>query len=178
MAAEKCTATAKSTGNRCTRPVVPGATVCRFHGGAATQVRVAGHLRLAEAEAQKILARMDVQAVDDPLGELAKLAGQVLAWRDVCADMVNELKSVRYGTENGEQLRAEVALFERALDRCASVLVAIAKLNIDDRLARISEQQAEVVVRAVDAALAAAGLTGEKAAEARRVAARELRGAA
>lgn len=36
------------TGERCKYPPVPGATVCRFHGGNAPQVRRKAALRLAE----------------------------------------------------------------------------------------------------------------------------------
>lgn len=178
MAAEQCTATAKSTGQRCGRPVVPGATVCRFHGGKAKQVQQAARLRLVEQDVRAGLARLDVPVVEDPFSELAKLAGQVVAWKDALAEKVNQLTDqLRYEAHGAgtEQLRAEVALFERALDRCAAVLGMIVKLNLEDRLARISEKQADAVVRAVDAAIAAAGITGPAAATARQVAARELR---
>jgi len=36
--ADRCTATASSTGERCKQPAIPGGNVCRFHGGAAPQV--------------------------------------------------------------------------------------------------------------------------------------------
>jgi hypothetical protein len=178
--ATQCSATAKSTGQRCERPVVPGAKVCRFHGGQARQVKAAGALRLAEEEARKGLARLDVSPVEDPFTALSELAGQVVAWKDQLAAKVNDLTTIRYEAMGAgtEQLRAEVALFERALDRCASVLGLIAKLNIDERMARISEKQAEALLRALSAGLAHAGVTGHRAAEARAVAARELRSAA
>ena len=41
-----CTAHAKSTGKRCTRPAIAGGTVCRFHGGSAPQVIAAARMRL------------------------------------------------------------------------------------------------------------------------------------
>lgn len=43
-----CRATSKSTGKRCARRPVPGATVCRIHGGAAPQVQRKATLRLLE----------------------------------------------------------------------------------------------------------------------------------
>jgi hypothetical protein len=118
--------------------------------------------RELDGEFRRALARLDVEPVDDRLRELAKLAGQVLAWRDELAARVNALTSLRYtaGESRTEQLRAEVALFERALDRCAALLGLMARLGIDTRLARISERQADAVVRAADAAIAAAGVTG------------------
>lgn len=169
----------KSNGEPCGSWPLRGALVCRKHGGAAPQVQAKAKLRLAEQEIRAGLAKLDVQAVDDPLTELSKLAGQVVAWKDALAAKVNELTALRYEAMGAgtEQLRAEVALWERALDRCAAVLGLIAKLDIDSRLAAISERQADAVVRAVDAAIAAAGITGPAAVQARQVAARELRSA-
>lgn len=42
----QCTARAKSTGVRCARSAIAGATICRVHGGAAPQVRAAARARL------------------------------------------------------------------------------------------------------------------------------------
>lgn len=57
--AHRCTAKAKSTGKSCTRPAIPGGVVCRYHGGAAPQVR------------QKAAARL-AALVDPAIGVLAK----------------------------------------------------------------------------------------------------------
>ena len=43
---DRCTATAKSTGERCKQPAVPGSNVCRFHGGNAKQVQDKAQERL------------------------------------------------------------------------------------------------------------------------------------
>ena len=43
--ASQCTAI-KTTGNRCTRPAIPGGSVCRYHGGAAPQVKAGAAARL------------------------------------------------------------------------------------------------------------------------------------
>ena len=45
----RCTAKAKSTGDRCKQPPIPGGTVCRTHGGSAPRVRAAGARRVFEA---------------------------------------------------------------------------------------------------------------------------------
>jgi hypothetical protein len=148
-----------------------GAGNCANHGGCTRSGRMAAVREQARAE----LAALDVDPVGDPLTQLALLAGQVLAWRDSMADRVNDLGSLRYGTEGGEQLRAEVALWERALDRAERVLVAMARLNIDERLARITEAQVDLVEKAVTAALASEGLDPEAQDRARRVVGRHLR---
>jgi hypothetical protein len=177
-------------GEPCGNYPIRGATVCRSHGGSAPQVRAAAAERVVEQQVRRSLARLDVPAIEDPFTELGKLAGQVVSWKDQLAALVNRLVEdapcEACGAEGGrlryesfatgaEQLRSEVSLFERAMDRCASVLGLMAKLNIDERMARISERQAAAVIRAIDVALATAGVTGEPAQQARLAAARELR---
>lgn len=133
-----------------------GADKCRMHIG-----KRAAAARL-EAEAADALARLDLPPVEDPLSELAKVCAQVLGWKDRLAEKVNTLSSLRYeGEGSGEQLRAEVALWERALDRCERFLTAMARLNIDERLAKISEARAEVIISVFTAALERAGIDGE-----------------
>lgn len=56
----RCTAHARSTGERCGNRPIPGGTVCRFHGGAAPAVRRRAKLRLAEL-------------VDPAIGTLARV---------------------------------------------------------------------------------------------------------
>lgn len=165
----------------CTRPAGwgtdhPGIGHCKLHGGSTGTHTTQAVRRRAEAEARAVLAELGVPAVDDPLAALLKLAGQVLAWQEATATLVNGLEEVRYeGVSGAEQLRAEVALYERAMDRAVAVLAAIARLNIEERLARVTERQADAVIDAIDTALAAAGVTGQDAARAKQVAARHLR---
>jgi predicted Kef-type K+ transport protein len=142
-------------------------------------VRAKAAANVTEDKARAVLARLDVQPVADPLEQLALLAGQVLAWRDVMADQVNALTSIRYEAigENGsgEQLRAEVALFERALDRCERVLVNIARLDLGAKMARISEAHMVLMERALAAALAESDMDLDAADRARHAFARHLR---
>lgn len=166
----------------CTQPAGwgtnhPGIGHCKLHGGSTTTHTTQAVRRRAETEARSVLAELGVSAVEDPLAALLKLAGQVLAWQEATARLVNGLEDeVRYeGVSGAEQLRAEVALYERAMDRAVAVLAAIARLNIEERLARVTERQADAVIEAIDAALAAAGVTGQDAARARQAAARHLR---
>ena len=44
--AGKCTAKSKTSGKRCAQPAIPGGRVCRYHGGAAPQVKQAAMARL------------------------------------------------------------------------------------------------------------------------------------
>lgn len=152
MTRPKCSGQ-RSDGQPCGNYPIKGGTVCGYHGGKAPQVRAKARERQAEEQAKKELARLDVPPVDDPLSELARITGQVIAWKDAIAVKVNELTSLRYSTETGEQLRAEVGLLERAFDRCEKFLTAMARLNIDERLAAISEQRAEMIMSVLTAAL-------------------------
>ena len=115
--------------------------------------------------------------MQNPLTELSKLAGEVVAFKNIVGAMVNRLNGqIRYEDARGaEQLRSEVALLERAYDRCAQVLGLMAKLKLDERLAAVSEETAAMLVRAVDAGLAAAGVTGDAREPARKAVAREMR---
>lgn len=148
---------------------------CRKHLGNSPTVAKAAERERLEHEVRAELARLDVQPVDDPLRELQQLAGQVLAWKDAIGRLVNDLESIRYEGEFGEQLRSEVALFERAMDRCERVLVAMARLNIDERLVKISEAQGHLVVEVMQAALAELGLDRATQDAIRPVIARHLR---
>lgn len=154
----------------------PGIGRCKLHGGATPQQKAGAARTRAEAETRAVLADLDVHPVADPLQALLELAGQTLAWQAATASLVNQLDGIRYAGQNGaEQLRAEVGLYERAMDRASSVLSAIARLNIEDRVARISERQADVITGAVVAGLTAAGLTGDQLVTAQRAAAQHLR---
>lgn len=153
--------------------------MCKAHGAGAPQVRAAAAARAAEAEMRTAFGRLGEHStpVDDPFTALSEVAGEVVAWKAFCAGRIAELEEVRTLDAKGtEQVHALIGLFERALDRCVSTLATIAKLDIDARLARISERQADTVVRAVDAALAVAGVTDtERVAAAKAVVGRELR---
>ena len=153
---------------QCHGTPVKGAERCRMHLGKRAQPVIA-EAKLNE-QAQAELARLDVPPVIDPLWELSKLAGQAVAWKDSMAGRVNELRSMRYESASGlEQLRSEIALWERALDRCVATLTAMAKLDIDARLVGIREQTADMLLNALEAALRSTGLDLEHRNAARQV---------
>jgi hypothetical protein len=132
--------------------------------------------RVAEQDAMKLLRAMDITPVADPLTALEGLGGEVVAWKEILAGKVSELRGdYRYRHQTGEQLRAEVLLFERAMDRCVSTLAAISKLNIDERLARVREREADQLERAMNTALLKMGLTDDQQREGRRIISTEIR---
>lgn len=172
-----CKGKSKQTGLPCEKFAIRGGTVCYYHGGRAPQVRAKAAERVVEEEVRQTLASLNVNPIDDPLTEMSRLAGQVVAFKDAIAVMVNNLEDrIRYEDVKGsEQLRSEVAVWERALDRCNTVLSSMARLKIDERLAAISEKQAAIVIAAIDAALDAVDVPREQRPAARKAAARHLR---
>lgn len=63
MSENRCTATAKSTGERCQRPAIKGGTVCYQHGGGAPQVQKKAQERL-DRMADEVTADMQSMAED------------------------------------------------------------------------------------------------------------------
>lgn len=141
----------------------PGVGNCKNHGGCTPTGRVAA----LNEQAERLLYRLDAAPVADPLEALQRLAGRALALEQAIGEMVNNLRSVRYQTETGgEQLRAEVAVLERAMDRCGRLLVDIAKLNIEERLAKVTEIQVKLVTDALRGQLGEMGMSADAQREA------------
>ncbi|MGF6823289.1 glutamine synthetase adenylyltransferase [Microbacterium sp. ZKA21] len=76
--ARQCTAKAKSTGERCGNPVVPGATICRHHGGAAAQVQRRAGLRLMEVVDPAIATLVRVMVHSPNMSEQMRAADSLL----------------------------------------------------------------------------------------------------
>lgn len=145
----QCTATSKRSRERCRRAATPGSPVCKIHGSGSPQAKRKAVLRLVEDEALAMVSRMDVAPVADPLLELRKLAGRALAWEAVFDQKRLEIQEWRYQAGAGEQLRSEIAVVERAMDRCAHVLGMIVKLGLDERLVRLEEAKAALVEKLI-----------------------------
>jgi hypothetical protein len=157
-----------------------GAGRCKLHGGNTGGQKIKAAKIKADREVRTVLAELNVEPVDNPLTALSQLAGQVVAWQTAISALVNRLgDEVRYeGATGAEQLRAEVAMYERAMDRTNTVLATIARLDIDGRLARIEEEKARMMMDAVQAGLDAIGITTEQASKVKQVMARKLRAVA
>lgn len=152
----------KRPGEKCGRFPLKNQKRCKLHGGASPQAKRKAAEREAERKIQKTLGELEVTPVKDPLTALSELAGEIVAWKDNLALHVGELKSYGYAGEHGEQIKAAVQLYERAMDRAVTVLDKIARLDIDSRLAAIDERRVDLLERAIDAALNALDLTPEQ----------------
>lgn len=180
----------QQAGAQCKGHKVTGLEVCVKHGGGTGASRAVSQAYTAEKSVKRIAAaattrriRMVMgsfpsERIENPLRELQELAGEMKAWKQAMAERVADLleqEKLRYGTDGGEAIRGEILLYERAMERLATVLATIAKLNIDERLVKIAEAQKDMILGAIEAALAKAGVTGPAAVEAKVEAARHLR---
>ncbi|MFE5369232.1 hypothetical protein [Streptomyces mirabilis] len=170
----RCQGTAHTTGERCKRRSIPGGAVCKLHGGATPNARRAAAERLATARARTYVGKLKIEATEDPIAELQKIAGESVAIKDYLRTQVETLTSIRYRAET-EQTRAELTCYLAALRDCTSVLTSLARLNLDERAVRIKESQANMIKTAVDRALREGGVEGESLERARQAVGRHLR---
>ena len=141
-------------GGACRYPAMMGQRRCRKHGGSTPRGLAAGARRLAEQKATKSLSREGIEPIGDPVELLRGLASEALALKDHFASRLRALEALRYEGNTGEQLRSEVSLFERALDRSQKFLHDLAKLGLDERQVRVSEAQVVLVAAALQQVLA------------------------
>jgi hypothetical protein len=178
----KCGAKKRQGSGVCGRPAGwgtdhPGTGHCKLHGGATRNQVVAAERVRVEREARQLLAELgEARPVTDPAAELQRVAGEIVAMKDAAARIVQGLSSMRYvGATGAEQLRAEVAVYERALDRAARVLADMVKLGLEARQVNLAEAQGALVAQAIRAILGELGLTPEQQARVPEVVPRHLR---
>lgn len=175
-----CGANKRQGEGTCAKPAgwgtpTPGTGRCRLHGGNTPTQAAAALRQVAMGEAREAVRKLGFSPVGDPLTALQGVAGELVAVKDWLRGEAERLERIRYEGGSGEQIRGELLAYQAALRDTVNVLTALAKLNIDERLATITEKQAERVIKAVNAALDEAGVGGEVAAGARKAAARVLR---
>jgi hypothetical protein len=129
-----------------------------MHGGKTPRSQAKAARTAVEREAREALAGFSVAPVTNPLQALAEHAAIVIELRDYLRDQVDRLESLRYQAGAGEQIRAELSAYQAALRDTTNVLAAFARLNIDQRLAAITEAQISMVLEAIEAALNAAAV--------------------
>jgi hypothetical protein len=149
-----------------------GATVCRRHGGSAPQVKKAAERRQAVVKAQVTAASWVKGPVQNPLEEFPKLVGRVLGFTEFLETQVELLDEKitisgfdKFDTEY-EQVKAVVDLYTRLLSESRRVLADYARLQIDDRLAAITQAQADLVKRVIEGLLDDLELSQEQRARA------------
>lgn len=167
----RCTARSTQSGEQCRNRPVRGATVCSTHGGSAPQVRQKAAERVLEQQVAREIGKQGWEPVTDPIGAYADNAGEVLAFKDRLRERVETLDdwtlriaAMGFGGDEGdgddgkqlmamgEQVRAYVAAYERALDRAERTLARMISLGLD---AKAIELRAELFRQAAGDRLAA-----------------------
>lgn len=195
--ADQCTAKAKSTGQRCGKPAIPGGTVCRIHGGATPVIKAAGQRRLAELQAQadvtKFGARRDIHPAEALLELVHWTAGEVDYWRARVALVEAETdgEALAWGktshrkgsgpegpidvTTHEAKPNVAYAMLERASDRLAQYAAAALKAGVEERRVQLAERQGALVADVIRRVLADLQLTSEQEALVGEVVPRHLR---
>ena len=151
-----------------------------MHGGSAPQARAAAAARLRvqkiEADANADLAHIGLEPVDDPLGELSRLAGASSALMEALGKRVNALQELsEYDAKNSPTIRAEVQMYERAMDRTHRLLDSLVKHGYAERQIQIQESEAMLVAGVLRRVIAALGLTSDQQKQAQSLLAAEFR---
>ena len=161
---------------------------CKVHGANAGSViskRAAANViegevmdRFKEIVAETSPDRLiNPPALADPLGELLMVCAEMKVLKNILRDRVSTIDAANWGSLSRAeevQVRAEVILYERALERLAACLINIIKLGIEDRLATIEKKQVQQIEQALVLALEASGSDLDGQARARKVLIREL----
>lgn len=161
----RCTAHNKA-GAQCGNPAVPGALVCKNHGGAAPQVMAAGQRRLALAEAQLAAETfgllIDITPEQALLDEVQRCAGMLAFYQarveeqaDVGFDTLvwGHTKSKIGGDDGGDTYEAArsiwLQLFNEERDRLTKVCAAAIRAGIEERRVKLAEQQGMLVAAVI-----------------------------
>jgi hypothetical protein len=138
-----------------------GLTVCRMHGanGAA---KAAAAVRETERKAILAIRREGVEPVGDPVELLLSLTAEAAEWQRQLREIVAGLSLIRYEDAKGaEQLRSEIALYERALDRTQKFATDLAKLGLEERRTRLDERYGAQIAQVIRGCLIALGVDPE-----------------
>ena len=156
-------------GPRCRSWVKPGELVCKRHGGSVPNVRTQAELRKNEIQVRmrlrKRLSKDGLKPLEDVYAELENNAAEAQAFKEICQERLNAItgeEGWRYKSTAGEQLRAEVALYERAMERANKFLVDYVKLGIADRRVKVAEAQALILVGVIQNILNRLDLTRDQ----------------
>ena len=166
----------KRDGSACGNYALKGGMVCAYHGGRAPQVRARANQLSQIEEATMAVRRFGWEPSANPFADMKSIVGEVIAVKDWLRAKVERLETIEGYTDKGEeQLRAVVAAYLAMLDKTASQIGNLIKLNIEDRLATIEEDQARAILRAFEAAMVQMGIVGPAQAEPKRVFAAQLK---
>ena len=180
----RCTATAKGTGQRCTKWALKGLKVCGYHGGNNKVARAAGLRRHAEkqrtkaleAKANRLLGHEGLEPVADPLEELGRVANVARELMHSLGARVNALQDIELlDDKNAPHARVEAEMYERAIDRTARLLDMLVKHGYTERQVKVAEQQAMMVAGVLTRVLAELNMGPQVLDQAKQLLAEEFR---
>ena len=174
--------TGKFDGPRCKLWIKPGELVCRKHGGKIPAVRTKAEERKSEIEARSRLRKRmtngGLTPIEDVYAALEENAAEAQMFKEIVWQRLSDItgeEGWRYKSTAGEQLRAEVALYERAMERANKFLVDYVKLGIADRRVKVAEAQALILVGVIQNILGRLDLSRDQKRIAATVVPEELR---
>jgi len=148
----------------CRNAPIHGATVCRYHGGAAGHVRRAAAARAQDARVEAAAARWFQGPVEgDPtevmLAALAHANGWMLTVRQL-VEALDDADVVEPSTETrGAEVSPLVRLYERAVDAASRLAERCRRAGIEEARIAMAAGQADALVDGLLALVAALGLT-------------------
>jgi hypothetical protein len=156
-----CSAFTVDMSTRCRYKPEPGSKYCCLHQNDEQSGRF-------EREALKRMSNVDPEVVVtkpkmNPLEALNTFIEQIMSWNDLAEKQIKKLKEDEWRYEDragGEQLRSEIAIYERSLDRGLRALQAVAKLNLAEKYIALSEKQAELMFIVMIETLTQLGVDG------------------
>ena len=116
--------------------------------------------------------------VDDPVRQLQFLAAEVIEFKRILGDKVEQLGAWTTGSDlERDEVRAILAAYERALDRTNTVLAGMLRLDIEDRITRLTEIQAQLMIGIFETVLASkeVGLSKDQVLSIKAIVAQEAR---
>lgn len=187
--ARHCGARNHQNGARCEnfkgwRTDHPGFGRCALHTGSTPS----GKAMAASEAAAAALAKFGQPASVEPRQAMFEVvweaAGNVAFLRAAVANLEQltlhhegayiDESGIRHTTIR-EDVKALVKLYGEWTDRLARYAAEAVKIGLDERMIQLAEAQCELIVKVVNGALDAAGVTGEPRSKALQVAAAELR---
>lgn len=155
---------------QCGKNAVRGLKYCGSHGGAHPAAKEMGERVMRDrVEQHRIRQLMEKHGLEsetelNPLLQLQKLAIETVAMKEYLLEQVTKLTddelvySDRLGIEN---VRQTMQLYERAVERTGRLLVDMGRLDIDNRLAKISERQGDIIATILEKVLSKLNLDDE-----------------
>lgn len=165
----QCTAHSRS-GEQCLRGPVEGTTVCAMHGGKIPAVAAKAELRTVERAAVMEARRGVLELTDRELVELYGNPGETLQWiMAVSRAMASRLHAALadhpdltyFDMFGNPHVRPEVGALLKAADQAGSHAERALRLGLDQRGLDLQERQIALLDRALDNALAQAGIGAE-----------------